>query len=127
MNQYMSFILVKTNIENFSLFKEKKNKIFGYYKTKRYKYNNHYNKINFINSISRNDLIISKVIDFYYINSVQKEKINVNKFLKRNKDKIELIKNKTKYCKNKMNKSLDNKNILIRPIMLEDTLFYKKK
>ena len=138
MNHYMSYNLSKANIENFSLFKEKKNKIFGYYKTKRYKYNNQDNKINFINLICRSDLIISKAIDFNFINPIQKDKNlnkkensfdinnNNNKFIKNNKIKKELIKNKNKYCKNKVNNSLDNKNILIKPIMFEDTLINKK-
>ena len=137
MNHYLSYNLSKTNIENFSLLKEKKNKIFGNYKTKRYQYNNQDNKINFINLICRSDLIISKAIDFHFINPIQKDKNlnkkensfdinNNNKFIKNNKIKKELIKNKNKYCKNKVNKSLDNKNILIKPIMFEDTLLNKK-
>ena len=136
MNHYKSINLCKTNIEYFSLYKEKKNKIFGYYKTRRYKYNSQNNKINSINLIYRNDLIISKVINLHFINSIQKHKnlnknensfeINNNKYIKNNSVKKQLINKKNKYCKNIENKSLDNKNTLIKPIMFEDTLSYKK-
>ena len=137
MNHYKSINLCKTNIEYFSLYKEKKNKIFGYYKTRRYKYNSQNNKINSINLIYRNDLIISKVINLHFINSIQKHKNlnknensfeinNNNKYIKNNSVKKQLINKKNKYCKNIENKSLDNKNTLIKPIMFEDTLSYKK-
>jgi hypothetical protein len=131
-------------MDNFSLLKEEKSKIFGFYKTARSSKKNYQNKINSLLSIiSRNDLVISKEISFYYI-LYKKKNIDFNNFfnsslnnikfnnrtsfsferVKKNKNQLfknspnenELFKS-SDYCKNK---KVNNKNKLIKPIIIED-------
>ena len=135
MRHYMSYILTIKKIENFSLSKEKKTKIFGFIKTVRYKYENINTKCNSINyTIPRNDLIICKVINLNFIKTVHMaKKLNGNetisdmnkkaKSLKNSECKKELNNNNIKYCKKTLNKCLFNKNVLIKPIMYEDISF----
>ena len=132
-------------IGSFSLLKEEKSKIFGFYKTARSTKKNYQNKINSLLSIiPRNDLAISKEISFNYILSMKKnidfnnffnfslnntnfnnrtsssyEKVtkNKNQIFKDFKNENELFK-RANYCKNKK----VNKNKLIKPIIIEDTV-----
>ena len=68
MSHYMSCNLIKKNIDNFSLIRENKNKIFGFIKIIRNKHANLNTKFISRNySISRNDLVIYKNINFNYI------------------------------------------------------------
>ena len=131
-------------LEKFSLLKEEKSKIFGFYKTARSTKKNYQKKINSLLSIiSRNDLAISKEISFNYILSTKKnidfnnffnsslnninfnnrtsfsfEKVkkNKNQLLKNSRNENELLKS-SNYCKNK---KVNNKNKLIKPIIIED-------
>ena len=133
-------------IGSFSLLKEEKSKIFGFYKTARSTKKNYQNKINSLLSIiPRNDLAISKEISFNYILSMKKnidfnnffnfslnntnfnnrtsssyEKVtkNKNQIFKDFKNENELFK-RANYCKNK---KVNNKNKLIKPIIIEDTV-----
>lgn len=133
-------------MESFSLLKEEKSKIFGFYKTARSTKKNYQNKINSSSSIiSRNDLAISKEISFNYILSMKKnidfnnffnfsrnntnfnnrtscsyEKVtkNKNQLFKDFRNENELFK-RANYCKNK---KVNNKNKLIKPIIIEDTV-----
>ena len=136
---------------NFSLLKEEKSKIFGFYKTARSSKKNYQNKINSLLSIiSRNDLVISKEISFYYI-LYKKKNIDFNNFfnsslnninfnnrtsfsferVKKNKNQLfknspnenELFKS-SDYCKNK---KVNNKNKLIKPIIIEDTILNQNR
>lgn len=146
MSHNINYDLSLQCIENFSLLKEKKSKIFGFYKTSRSTKKSSQNKINSILSIiPRKDLIISKEISFNYILSI-KENIDFNNFLNSSlininfnirssfpfenatKNKNQLIKNvknenelskRANYCKNK---KVNNKNKLIKPIIIEDTI-----
>ena len=138
MRHYMSYILTIKKIDNFSLSKEKKNKIFGFIKTIRYKYENKNTKYNSLNyTIPKNDLIICKVINLNFIKTVHiPKKVNENetisdmnkkaKSLKNSQFKKELNNNHIKYCKKAVNNSLFNKNVLIKPIMYEDYSFCNK-
>ena len=134
MNQYMSHNLIFENIENFSLLKGKKNRIFAIYKALKCKYANQNYKSGCLNiSICRKDLIIAKAITLNYIkvNRIDKDADKIknclkekdNSGVKKNKNKI----NPNKYCKNLINKFMKNSNALIKPIMYEDTLYKKQK
>ena len=144
MNHNINYDLSVQCIEKFSLLKEKKYKIFGFYKTARSTKKNYQKKINSLLSIiSRNDLVISKEISFNYILSTKKnidlnnffnsslnninfnnrtsfsfEKVkkNKNQLLKNSRNQNELLKS-SNYCKNK---KVNNKNKLIKPIIIED-------
>ena len=144
MSHNINYDLSLQCLENFSLLKEGKSKIFGFYKTARSIKKNDHNKINSLLSIiPRNDLVISKVISFNYIFST-KENINnffysslintnfnnrtsfsfekgskyKNQFFKNSRNENELLKS-SNYCKNK---KVNNKNKLIKPIIIEDTI-----
>ncbi len=134
MNQNNSYNLCIKNIEYFSLFKEKKNKIFDIYKTTKYKYINQKYKYDSINPhIYKKDLIITKTITLNYIKNVNKDtnsdriknslEVNKDKNTKKNKNKL----TSKKYCKNLINKFMKNSKGLIKPIMYEDTLYKKQK
>jgi len=146
MSHNINYDLSLQCLENFSLLKEGKSKIFGFYKTARSTKKNDQNKINSLLSIiPRNDLVISKVISFNYIFSTKEninfnnffysslnntnfnnrtsfsfEKVskNKNQFFKNSRNENELFKN-SNYCKNK---KVNNKNKLIKPIIIEDTI-----
>ena len=129
MNQNNSYKLYIKNIEYFSLFKEKKNKIFDIYKTTKYKYIKEKYKYDSINPhIYRKDLIIIKTITLNYIKNVNKNtnsdriknslEIKNDKNTKKDKNKL----TSKKYCKNLINKFMKNSKGLIKPIMYEDTL-----
>ena len=68
MNLSIQTNLCKDNIENFSLQKDKKIKLFGFYKDTKYK---NINKMKTNNSltISRNDIYISKEINLHFLKS----------------------------------------------------------
>ncbi len=134
MNQNNNYNLCIKNIEYFSLFKEKKNKIFDIYKTTKYKYINQKYKYDSINPhIYKKDLIITKTITLNYIKNVNKDtnsdriknslEVNKDKNTKKNKNKL----TSKKYCKNLINKFMKNSKGLIKPIMYEDTLYKKQK
>ncbi len=146
MSHNINYDLSLQCLENFSLLKEGKSKIFGFYKTARSTKKNDQNKINSLLSIiPRNDLVISKVISFNYIFSTKEninfnnffysslnntnfnnrtsfsfEKVskNKNQFFKNSRNENELFKS-SNYCKNK---KVNNKNKLIKPIIIEDTI-----
>ena len=134
MSHYMSCSLIKNNIDNFSLIRENKNKIFGFIKIIKNKHSNLNTKFISRNySISRNDLVFYKNINLNYIktdhkpkklneNEISSEMNNNPKSLKNNESKKELNNNIIKNC----NKSLFNRNILIKPFLYENTSFYIK-
>ena len=68
MNLSIQTNLCKDNIENFSLLKDKKIKLFGIYKDTKYK-NINKMKINNSLTISRNDIYISKEINLHFLKS----------------------------------------------------------
>ena len=70
MSHYIIYNLSINHIENFSLLKEKKSKIFGIYKNTKYKYLNLYNKIFFI---PRKDILKVKEISLDFIETVKKD------------------------------------------------------
>ena len=133
MSHYIIYNLSINHIENFSLLKEKKSKIFGIYKNTKYKYLNLYNKIFFI---PRKDILKVKEISLDFIETVKKDNnvliknntniINPLNLIYHNNDDTllsyesdpikKLIKNKSKYCKKA------NKNDLIKPVLYEDNL-----
>ena len=133
MSHYIIYNLSINHIENFSLLKEKKSKIFGIYKNTKYKYLNLYNKIFFI---PRKDILKVKEISLDFIETVKKDNnvliknntniINPLNLIYHNNDDTllsyesdpikKLIKNKSKYCKKV------NKNDLIKPVLYEDNL-----
>ena len=133
MSHYIIYNLSINHIENFSLLKEKKSKIFGIYKNTKYKYLNLYNKIFFI---PRKDILKVKEISLDFIETVKKDNnvliknntniINPLNLIYHNNDDAllsyesdpikKLIKNKSKYCKKA------NKNDLIKPVLYEDNL-----
>ena len=142
MSHNFSYKLIINNIDSFSLKKDKNNNIFDVRKAVRYKNINQNNKSYSTVSIDRKDLIINKIINFNFIAIVKKlnkfnnndnhltfkNEINIEKrpsFLNINKDKKDIKKNnainnsKPKYCKKIFNKKVD-KNVLIKPIMVED-------
>ena len=142
MSHNFSYKLIINNIDSFSLKKDKNNNIFDVRKAVRYKNINQNNKSYSTVSIDRKDLIINKIINFNFIAIVKKlnkfnnndnhltfkNEINIEKrpsFLNINKDKKDIKKNnainnsKPKYCKKILNKKVD-KNVLIKPIMVED-------
>ena len=134
MNQNNNYNLCIKNISYFSLFKEKKNKIFDIYKTTKYKYINQKYKYDSINPhIYKKDLIITKTITLNYIKNVNKDsnseriknslEVNNDKNTKKNKNKLTT----KKYCKNLINKFMNNSKGLIKPIMYDDTLYKKQK
>ena len=142
MNHNFSYKLIINNIDSFSLKKDKKNNIFDVRKAIRYKSINQNSKSYSTVTIDRKELIINKIINFNFITVVKKlNKFNNNEnpltykndgnikkspsFLNKNKDKKDIKKNnavnnsKPKYCKKIFNKKVD-KNVLIKPIMVED-------
>ena len=149
MSQYNTYKLINNHIEDFSLLKDEKNKIFGIYKTTRYKLNNQNNHIFSTISIIKKDLIINKVININFIkiikkpdNIIENEKavlIKNNMSIENNQSFFNDIKkdkevtnkkynnkfnmNKRFYSKNSLNKSVNN-NVLIKPIMIEDNHLY---
>jgi hypothetical protein len=134
MNQYMSYNLSFKNIENFSLLKGKKNRIFAIYKTLKCKYANQNYKSGCLNiSICRKNLIITKTITLNYIKAAHMNKNSdriKNSLVEKHNSGVKKIKNKinpNKYCKNLINKFMKNSNALIKPIMYEDTLYKKQK
>ena len=140
--------------DNFFLLDGKNNKIFGIYKTIRSnELINQYKKDNsLMSTISKNDYTISHEIDLKFIilvnenDNFNKEKILLNKnnfnnsntssfdnkiftddiLVKMFNNKNELHEKKIKYCKNIIKKRYNSKNVLIRPIMYEDTLSNNK-
>ena len=134
MNQYMSHNLIFENIENFSLLKGKKNRIFAICKALKCKYANQNYKSGCLNiSICRKNLIISKTITLNYIKAARMNKNSdriKNSLVEKHNSGVKKIKNKinpNKYCKNLINKFMKNSNALIKPIMYEDTLYKKQK
>ena len=144
MSHNINYDLIVQCIEKFSLLKEEKSKIFGFYKTVRKTKKNYQNKINSLLSIiSRNDLVITKEIIFNYILSTKKN-IDFNNFfnsslnnitfnnrtsfsfekVKKNKNQLlKNIRNENELCKSSnycKNKKVNNKNKLIKPIIIED-------
>ena len=144
MNLSIQTNLCKDNIENFSLLKDKKIKLFGIYKDTKYK-NINKMKINNSLTISRNDIYISKEINLHFLksntnnsnenknNSLKQDNLNIMNFsslteninkekknIKNLNHKNENNKIKKNYCKKKVPKE-NNKNVLIRPKMFEDT------
>lgn len=150
MSHNTNYDLSLQSIDNFSLIKEGKSKIFGFYKTVRGNKKNNQNKINsFLSIILRNDLFISKEIRLNYILSSKEiidfnnffnsslnninfnkrssfsfEKVtkNKNQLFKKSQNENELFKS-LNYCKNK---KVNNKNKLIKPIIIEDTILKEK-
>ena len=147
MSTYIKTNISKNNIENFSLLKDKKNSIFGIYKTLRYK-NINQNKINnsLISINPRDDIFVSKEINLNCQETIRKtnnsneknntflnqNNLNVLNFssltekIYKGNQKIPKIHKKFKkiqkrYCKKGIPKENNNKNVLIRPIMFEDT------
>ena len=97
-------------LEKFSLLKEEKSKIFGFYKTARSTKKNYQKKINSLLSIiSRNDLAISKEISFNYILSTKKN-IDFNNFFNSSLNNIN-FNNRTSFSFEKVKK---NKNQLLK-------------
>ena len=134
MNQYMSYNLSLENIDQFSLFKEKKNSIFSIYKTLKIKYINQYYKYHSLNkSVCRKDLIIAKIISLNFIKTIHKKNNSIgikNGVKDENDTDVKRIKkklNSNNYCKNLINNFMKNSNALIKPIMYEDTLYNNQK
>ena len=143
MSHYILYNLSIKSIENFSLLKQGKRKIFGIYKNTKYKALNLYNNIFFI---PRNDIMIVKEINIKFIATIKKNYFNDidNSFLIKNSgdninslkliyhhdyktqslDYTRYLKNNNKlqykYCKKVNNKTISNKNGLIKPVLLED-------
>ena len=152
MSQYNTYKLINNHIEDFSLLKDEKNKIFWIYKTTRYKLNNQKNHTFSTIPIINKDLIINKVININFIkiikksdNIIENEKtlIKGNISIGNNKSFFNDIKkdkeitnnkynnkfnnkfnmNKRFYSKNSLKKAVNN-NVLIKPIMIEDNHLY---
>ena len=133
MSHYIIYNLSINHIDNFSLLKRKKSKIFGIYKNTKYKYLNLYNKIFFI---PRKDILTVKEISLDFIETDKKDNneliknntniINPLNLIYHNNDETlsscesepikKFINNKSKYCKKV------NKNGLIKPVLYEDNL-----
>ncbi len=144
MSQYNTYKLINNHIEDFSLLKDEKNKIFWIYKTTRYKLNNQKNHTFSTIPIIKKDLIINKVININFIkiikksdNIIENEKtlikgnisignnksffndIKKDKEITNNKYNNKFNMNKRFYSKNSLKKAVNN-NVLIKPIMIED-------
>ena len=141
MSNTIKYILSKINIENFSLLKEKKKKIFGYYKTASNKYYCN-NKNNFCSIVMpRTDIQISKEINLNFVETVNmkffneiintsfyENNLNINNSISIFEDMNKQTKNKIR-CKEdvvinrfcKKSKVKKSKNALIKPIMFEDS------
>ena len=148
MSQYNTYKLINNHIEDFSLLKDEKNKIFWIYKTTRYKLNNQKNHTFSTIPIIKKDLIINKVININFIkiikksdNIIENEKtlikgnisignnksffndIKKDKEITNNKYNNKFNMNKRFYSKNSLKKAVNN-NVLIKPIMIEDNHLY---
>jgi len=134
-------ILQMNNIENFSLIKKGKNRVFGIYKDLRFsKQTNEsnfikkkiYNKTN--SNYLLNNLIISKEINLFFISRIKNQSDSDKKKIKLmgegvpkspKRKSVFTNNNKIYHKKDKNNLSFDKRNTLIKPRMIENIPYDK--
>ena len=105
---------------HFSLFKRGKKRVFGIYKDIRYsKFINPVRNINYNTFTNLNNFIFSKEINLKFISTLEKENIS-------NQEKRKSVfgrKNEINFKKDKRSSTFIKKNVLIKPIMIEDVIY----
>ena len=105
---------------NFSLFKREKKRVFGIYKDLRYsKFINPVRNFNSNTCTNLNNFIFSKEINLKFLSTLEKENIS-------NQEKRKSVfgrKNEINLQKDKRSSTFIKKNVLIKPIMIEDVIY----